>query len=101
MDIVFVGGFLGWLIGCVVVGWAWASRGLGFGTGFVLSLLLSPVLGLVIGRTDLDLELAITPGSLAKIGAFAAAIAGLAAILPIRQVAGIDPAVVFRRGASA
>ena len=78
-----------------------AQAALSVAIGLLVGLAFTAVLGLVIGRTDLDLELAITPGSLAKIGAFAAAIAGLAAILPIRQVAGIDPAVVFRRGASA
>ena len=56
------------------------------------------ILGLLVARTDLNLELAITAASLVKVGLFAAVIAGLAAILPIRQVAGLDPAIVFRRG---
>ena len=68
--------------------------------GFAIGLAFTAVLAFVIGRTDMNLELAITASSLAKVGTFAAAIAGLAAILPIRQVAGVDPAVVFRRGAS-
>ena len=69
--------------------------------GFAIGLAFTGLLGFAIGRTDLNLELAITAESLAKVGAFAAAIAGLAAILPLRQVAGVDPAVVFRRGAPA
>lgn len=69
--------------------------------GFGIGLAFTGLLGFLVGRTDLNLELAITADSLAKVGVFAAAIAGLAAILPIRQVAGVDPAVVFRRGAPA
>ncbi len=69
--------------------------------GFAIGLAFTGLLGFLIGRTDLNLELAITAESLAKVGLFAAIIAGLAAILPIRQVAGVDPVVVFRRGAPA
>ena len=69
--------------------------------GFAIGLAFTGLLGIGIAQTDLNLELAITGGSLAKVGAFAAATAALAAILPIRQVAGVDPAVVFRRGATA
>jgi putative ABC transport system permease protein len=69
--------------------------------GFAIGLVFTIALGFAIARTDLSLELAITAGSLAKVGLFAAIIAGLAAVLPIRQVAGVDPAVVFRRGAPA
>jgi len=68
--------------------------------GFVVGLGFTAALGLVVARTDLDLELAITAASLVKVGLFAAVIAGLAAILPIHQVAGLDPAIVFRRGAA-
>jgi putative ABC transport system permease protein len=69
--------------------------------GFAIGLGFTGLLAFAIARTDLNLELAITAESLAKVGLFAALIAGLAAILPIRQVAGVDPAVVFRRGAAA
>ncbi len=69
--------------------------------GYVIGLAFTAMLAFAVGRTDLNLELAVTAGSLAKVGVFAALIAGLAAILPIRQVAGVDPAVVFRRGAPA
>lgn len=68
--------------------------------GFALALAFTWLVGFVIERTDLNLELAITAASLAKVGLFGAIIAGLAAVLPIRQVSGLDPAVVFRRGAT-
>lgn len=69
-------------------------------SGFLIGLVFTVLLASLIARTDLDLELAITAPSLAKVGLFAAVIAGLAAILPIRQVARVDPAIVFRRGAA-
>lgn len=68
--------------------------------GFVVGLAFTELIGLAVARTELNLELAISTASLAKIGLFAAVIAGLAAILPIRQIAGLDPAVVFRKGAA-
>ena len=68
--------------------------------GFSLGLAFTWLLGFVVAQTTLNLELAITAASLTKVGLFAAVIAGLAAILPIRQVSGLDPAVVFRRGAT-
>lgn len=69
--------------------------------GYAIGLAFTGLLAFALGRTDLNLELAITSASLVKVGAFAVVIAGVAAILPIRQVAGVDPAVVFRRGAPA
>jgi len=66
--------------------------------GFVAGLAFTGLLALIVPRAGFDLELAISVPSLAKVGLFAAAIAGLAAILPIRQVAGLDPAIVFRTG---
>jgi putative ABC transport system permease protein len=68
--------------------------------GFLVGLAFTGVLGLVLAQTDLNLALVIDTGSLAKVGLFAAVIAGLAAMLPIRQVSGLDPAVVFRKGAA-
>ncbi len=66
--------------------------------GFVIGLVFTGLVGFLVARTDLNLELAITAASLIKVGLFAIVIAGLAAILPIRQVAKLDPAIVFRRG---
>src|SRR3990172_2436662 len=67
---------------------------------FLVGLAFTGLLALVVPMTGVDLELAIGAASLVKVGLFAAVIAGLAAILPIRQIAGLDPAVVFRRGAA-
>lgn len=66
--------------------------------GFAIGVGFTELLGFLVARTDLGLELTITAGSFLKVGLFAAVIGGLAAILPIRQVAGLDPAIVFRRG---
>ena len=76
------------------------QAGLSVVIGFVIGLAFTGLLGFLVARTDLNLELAITAASLVKVGLFAAVIAGLAAILPIRQVSGMDPAIVFRRGAA-
>jgi putative ABC transport system permease protein len=68
------------------------AAGLLVGVGFTAGL------AIVVPRTGFDLELAIGIQSVAKVGAVAAVIAMLAALLPIRQIAGLDPAAVFRRG---
>lgn len=78
-----------------------AQAALSVAVGFVIGLAFTWLLGFLVARTELDLELAITTASLAKVGLFAAVIAGLAAILPVRQVSSLDPAMVFRRGAAA
>ncbi len=80
----------------VVAAQAFLSVALGLGAGLAFTGLLT----VLVPRAGLNLELAIGAPSLAKVGLFAAVIAGLAAILPIRQVATVDPAVVFRRGAA-
>jgi ABC-type antimicrobial peptide transport system, ATPase component len=54
---------------------------------FAIGLAFTGLLGLALAGTDLNLELAITPTSVAKVAVFATFIAGLAALLPIRQVA--------------
>ena len=74
---------------------------LSIASGLVVALVFTSLLALAVSRTGLGLELSISVASIAKVGLFAAIIAGLASILPIRQVAGVDPAVVFRRGAAA
>jgi putative ABC transport system permease protein len=68
--------------------------------GFLVGVAFAVLLAVVVPRAGVGLELAITASSLAKVGLFAAVIAGIAAVLPIRQVSGVDPAVVFRRGAA-
>lgn len=69
--------------------------------GFLVGLALTVLLGVVVTLAGTGLELSITLGSLVKVASFALVIAGLSAILPVRQVAGLDPAMVFRRGATA
>ena len=73
---------------------------LSVGLGLLVGLAFTELISLAVAQTDLNLELAIGAESLAKVGLFAAVIAGLAAVLPIRQIASLDPAVVFRRGAA-
>ncbi|MBI2778146.1 MAG: ABC transporter permease [Chloroflexi bacterium] len=68
--------------------------------GFVVGLAFTGLLGLAVAQTSLNLRLALTAASIVKVGIVAAIIAGLAAILPIRQIAGLDPAIVFRKGAA-
>ena len=66
--------------------------------GFAAGVAFTGLLGLVVSRIGLNLELSISAASLLKVGAVAAVIAGLAAVLPIRGIAGLDPAAVYRRG---
>jgi putative ABC transport system permease protein len=66
--------------------------------GFVAGIAITAALSLVIPRAGVNLELAISGSSVVKVGLVAAVIAGLAALLPIRQIAGLDPAVVAREG---
>jgi putative ABC transport system permease protein len=68
--------------------------------GFAVALVITGLIAVVVPGIGLDLELSIGAAPLAKVGLFAIVIAGLAAILPVRQVASLDPAVVFRRGAA-
>ncbi len=65
---------------------------LGFGAGLGITLLLSAVIPLL----GLNLALEISSASLLKVGAVSLVIAGFSALLPIRQIAGLDPATVFR-----
>lgn len=81
----------------VVVAQAVMSVALGLAVALGVVLLLKSAIPLA----GLDLELAVTPQSVAKAALFALVTAGLAAVQPIRQVSGIDPAIVFRRGAAA
>jgi putative ABC transport system permease protein len=64
--------------------------------GLGLALALTLALQLAVPRLALPLVLDLTPESLAGVGAAALVIASLSAMLPIRQIAGLDPALVFR-----
>jgi len=74
------------------------QAGLSGAIGFLAGIAVTAALSAIIPRTGLNLELAISGESLVKVGIVAAVIAALAAILPIRQIAGLDPAVVAREG---
>lgn len=65
----------------------------GLAVGIALTWLLS--VGIPLVKPSLALEM--TPASLAKVTSMALVIAVLAAILPVWQLARLDPAIVFRR----
>lgn len=75
-----------------VLAHALLSVALGLGVGLALTLLLSAVLP----RLGTSLVLVVSGTSLLKAVGVSLAIAALAAILPIRQIARLDPAIVFR-----
>ena len=74
------------------------QAGLSVAIGFLAGVVITVALSAVVPRTGVNLELAISGSSLVKVAFVAAVIAALAAILPIRQIAGLDPAVVAREG---
>lgn len=78
----------------VVLTQALLSVGLGVLVAVVITWVLSIVIPLLAGRLALEL----TVSSVARIAGVSVVIAGLAAILPVRQIAGVDPAMVFRGG---
>lgn len=72
------------------------------GTAGALGLALVVTLGLpaLVPRVVPGVVLAVGIDSVLKVAALSAAIAGLAAVLPVRQIAGLDPATVFRKETS-
>ena len=64
--------------------------------GFALALLLTLLLSAAVPALGSGLTLQVSGASLLKVSAVSLVIAGLAAILPIKQIAGLDPATVFR-----
>ena len=77
-----------------------AQTGLSVAMAFAVGLAFTALLGVVLPQTGLGIQLSITAASLVKVGLFAIVIAGMAALLPIRQVAAVDPATVYRKGAA-
>jgi len=75
-----------------VLGQAFVSVALGFALGFAFTFILSTLVPQLNGAVAMD----ISAESLAKVGSVSLAIASLSAILPIKQIAGLDPAIVFR-----
>jgi putative ABC transport system permease protein len=75
-----------------------AQAGLSVVAGFVAAVAITAGLSVIVPQTGLNLELAIAGDSLVKVGGVAAFIAALAAVLPIRQIARLDPVLVAREG---
>jgi putative ABC transport system permease protein len=74
------------------------QAGMSVMAGFVVAVAITAALSAIIPRTGVNLELAIAGASLVKVGAVAGVIATLAALLPIRQIARLDPVLVAREG---
>lgn len=64
--------------------------------GFLFGWAITWLLTLTIPFTGLALTVVINPSSLIKVAALSILLAGLSAIIPIRQIANLDPATVFR-----
>ncbi len=84
--------------GRVLYGVVLVQAGLSVAVGFLAALSFTAALGLLIPAAGLPLALSIEPASLVTVAVVATVIAGLASVLPVRQVASIDPAIVFKRG---
>src|SRR5512143_149266 len=75
-----------------VLAQALISVGLGFALGLIITLALS----VIVPYLGVNLSLQINGASLIRVGGLSLVIAGLSALLPIKQIAGLDPALVFR-----
>jgi putative ABC transport system permease protein len=64
--------------------------------GFALALTITFLLSVAIPNLGFPLTLQISSASLLKVGIVSLVIAALSALLPIRQIAGLDPAMVFK-----
>jgi putative ABC transport system permease protein len=64
--------------------------------GYLFGLVVTMLLTLVLPLTALNLTLEVSSESLLKVGTFSLIIATFSAVIPIRQIAGLDPAMVFR-----
>jgi ABC-type antimicrobial peptide transport system permease subunit len=66
------------------------------GLGFALGLSITLGLSVIVPYLGVNLSLQINGASLIRVGGLSLVIAGLSALLPIKQIAGLDPALVFR-----
>jgi putative ABC transport system permease protein len=64
--------------------------------GFVFGLAITLILSVAIPVSASSLALDVSLNSLLKVGGVSLVIAAFSAMLPIRQIAGLDPAMVFR-----
>ena len=69
---------------------------LSVGIGFVLAAALTFALSMIIPSLSANLTLRLSAASLLKVAAASVVIAGAAALMPVRQIARLDPAMVFR-----
>jgi putative ABC transport system permease protein len=84
--------------GRVLYGVVLAQAGLSVALGFLAALAFTAVLAIVVPETGLPLSLSIEPAAVLNVALVATVIAGLSSLLPVRQVANIDPAIVFQKG---
>ncbi len=64
--------------------------------GFALALAITLLLALLVPALGFNLALQVSGASLLQVGGLSLLIAALSALLPIRQIAGLDPAMVFK-----
>jgi putative ABC transport system permease protein len=64
--------------------------------GFLFGLVITLLLTMITPLTALNLTLVVSSASLVKVAGFSLIIGALSAVIPIRQIAGLDPAMVFR-----
>ena len=64
--------------------------------GFLFGLVITLFITAIIPLTGSSLTLRISPFSLLKVGSLSLIIAAISAVIPIRQIARLDPAMVFR-----
>jgi putative ABC transport system permease protein len=77
---------------CTVLAQAMLSVLLGFLFGWAITGLLA----LMVPLMGMNLTLVVSTISLIKVGVISVLLAGISAVLPIRQITGLDPAMVFR-----
>lgn len=73
-----------------------AQAGISVALGFGISLMITFGMSAMVPRLGLNMVMQVEGASLFKVGSLSLVIAGIAGILPIRQIAGLDPAMVFR-----
>lgn len=78
----------------IVVIQALLSVGLGLVAGLVLTLVLSAI----IPRFDEFLVLSVSAGAVVRVAIVSIVLGGISALLPARQIAGLEPVAVLRRG---
>lgn len=73
-----------------------AQAGISIGLGGIIGLLFTLLLGYLLPLIRINLPLIVSWASLGKVASVSLAIGILSAILPIRQIANLDPVMIFR-----